>query len=582
MNSFPWVILNDNNNPIAFDSTLSYENTMRLGSLAITGNDVDKEDEQEEPTQTQIVNFILACPDLTVRPADLSRQFGFSINDSSADLCGLLQVVGQGASFHFEDVKIIGDGNGGSRAVKSMVYKFPMGFDRKVRSAQRHDALQAWVKICIKALKVVTALGLIISILIVSVAILVALVAAFVTFLKGGGESRVIRTNVSRKMNSLISTIRQILFCYAMFGSTGSRNDTDHNHFFREAACDTLLVMNICYTSPRSIFFWWRAGRIRQLWQRRVSNHDVSRRTFRNSNESDDDVRNLISEDGIPNTAQSQLQQRNLISSLVVFLFGPTTRTGMSNEDKWRLRSAVIIIMTSNNGGNLRPISLEELAPFADNPPSSLDHACQVIAEGLSIVAYFNGVPYSKVVAASDPAIQDQEQSGSNALFQFPELISESYIGVRHDDPQIWSQTIEDTKQGWNNFFYKSNGAVPTSTTHQTCSKSTNTIPKYFCEQPKTFSSLSRNHFSFCSLAIMLNYFGVFWFSQSLESGGILEQNLGSFGHLLKVGLIPVLWFYARLFVAIPAGRLAHVIVCNKLCKQRNKKRQFLASQLPK
>jgi hypothetical protein len=555
---------------------------MRLGALAITGNYVDKEDEQEEPTQTQIVNFILACPDLTVRPADLSRQFGFSINDSSAELCGLLQVVGQGASFHFEDGKIIGDGNGGSRAVKSMVYRFPTGFDRKVRSAQRHDALQAWVKICIKALKVVAALGLIISIIIVSVAILAALVAAFVTFLKGGGISRVIRTNVSRKMKALISTIRQILFCYAMFGSTGSRNDTEYNHFFREAACDTLLVMNICYTSPRSIFFWWRAGRIRQLWRRRVSNHDVYRRTFRNSNESEDEVRNLISEDGIPNTAQSQLQQRNLISSLVLFLFGPTTRTGMSNENKWRLRSAIIMIKTSNNGGNLRPISLQELAPFADSPPSSLDHACQVITEGLSIVVHFNGVPYSEFVAASDPTIENQEQehSGSNALFQFPELISESFIGMRRDDPKLWSQTIEDTKQGWNDFFYKSNGAVPISTTHQTCSKSANTMPKYLCEQPKPFSSLSRDHFSFCLLAIILNYFGVFWFSRSLESGGILEQR--SFGNLLKAGLIPVLWFYAKLFVAIPAGRLTHVIVCNKLCKQRNKKREFLASQLPK
>jgi hypothetical protein len=553
---------------------------MRLDSLSITGNDVDKEDEQEEPTRTQIVNFILACPNLTVRPADLSRQFGFSINDASAELCGLLQIVGQGASFHFEDVNIIGDGNGGSRAVKSMVYKFPMGFDRKVLSAQTHDALQAWVKIFIKALKVVTAVGLIISILIVSGAILVALVAAFVTFSKQGGESRVIRTNVSRKLKTLISTIRRILFCYAMFGSTGSRNDADHNHFFREAACDTLLVMNICYTSPRSIFFWWRAGRIRQLWRRRVSNHDVSRKTFRNINESDVEDINLISEDDIPNTSQSQLQQRNLISSLVVFLFGPTTPTGMSNEDKWRLRSAVIIIKTSNNGGNLRPISLQELAPFADYPPSSLRHTCQVIAEGLSIVTHFNGVPYSKFVAVSDPTIQDQEQSGSNALFQFPELISESYIEVRRGDPQIWSQTIEDTKQGWNNFFY--NGAGPTSTTHQTCSKSANTIPKYLCEQPKMFSSLSRNHFSFCLLAIMLNYFGVFWFSRSLESGGILEQNLGSFGNLLKVGFIPVLWFYARLFVAIPAGRLTHVIVCNELCKQRNKKREYLASQLPK
>jgi len=556
----------------------------------MTRNDVENEDEREEPNQMQIVNFIKTCPNLTVRPANLSQQFGFSINDASAELCGLLQVVGQGSSFHFEDVNIIGDGNGGSRALKSMVFKFPVEFDRKVLSAQRHDALQAWVMICIKAIKVVTAFGLIISILLVSIAILTALLAAFVTFSRGGGESRVIRTNVSRKLKNLLTTIRQILFCYAMFGPTSSENDTDQNHFFREAAHDTLLVMNICYTNPRSIFFWWRAFRIRHRWRRRGWNH-VPCGNFVNNSESDAEDISLISENGkipaLANICRRQSQQRSLISSLVIFLFGPTTPTGMSNADKWRLRSAVIINKISDNGGNLRPISLQELAPFADSPPSSLHDTFQVIAEGLSIVAHFNGVPYSKFIAESGPTIQDQEQGRSNALFGFPELISESYLGVRHDDPQMWGQNIENKNQGWNIFFYRSdipltNGSASTATIRQTCSKKTNTLPTYLYEQPKSFSSLSRNHFFFCLLVIMLNYFGVIWFSYSLESGEILEQYLGSFGNFLKVGLIPVLWFYARLFVAIPTGRLIYVIMHNELSKRRNQKRKYIASQIPK
>ncbi len=552
---------------------------MSHASLSIVGNEHDDtEDEQEELGRTQIVDFIKTRPDFTVRPADLSQEFGFSINDASAELCGLLQVVGQGASFHFEDVKTTGDG----RVVKAMVFQFPADFDRRVQNADKQDALKAWIKICVKAIKVVTAFGLIVSILIVSVAIVVALVAALIALSKGGGDSRVIRSNVSRKLRSLINTIRQLLFCYAMFGSSLD-NESGQNGFFREATYDILLVMNICFSRPGSIFFWWRAGRIRQRWGRRVTNRG-SIGIFRNRNHSDDEDVHLIS--GGSDSSNTQSQQRSLISSLVVFLFGPPSSTGISNADKWRLRSTVIINKTSGNGGNLQPIPLQELAPYVDSPPSSLENSFKVIAEGLSIVAHFNGVPSSKSIVENDATAQDQEQSGPNALFEFPELISEGNLGVRYDDNRMWGTDSDEGKQGWDDFFYKSNSTSRNvlgsnlSRNHCSSSNRTVTIPEYLCEQPKAFSALSRNQFFSCLLLVVLNCVGVIWFSRSLEPGGILEQNLGALGGLLKTGLVPVLWFYARLFILIPTGRLLLVIVHNERCKQRNQKRKFLASQL--
>ena len=49
------------------------------------------------------------------------------------------EVADQGSSFHVEDINTIGDRNRESRVVSSMVFEFPMTFDRKVVNAERHD-----------------------------------------------------------------------------------------------------------------------------------------------------------------------------------------------------------------------------------------------------------------------------------------------------------------------------------------------------------------------------------------------------------------------------------------------------------
>ena len=551
--------------------------------------DDDDDDNDDESYRMQILDYIKSSPENTVRPADLSRQLGLSINDASAELCFLLRIVGEGTSFHFEDVNV----SGGSGVVKSMVFKFPADFDRKALRAQRQDewknTFRKISEISIKALKVLTAFGLIISTIIISVAALVALisiiVAAFISFSRGG-NSRV----VSRKLRNLTVTIRQLLLCYALFGPTDRTDDdtgqNNNNNFFREAAYDTWLVLSVCCGNPGSVFFWFRANNMRHRSRRRgwrdvtlscpsLNNTESEGVNLLNRNTSVDEERSMRSPT-CNNASQSQQQQtQGLLPSLVEFFFGPTMLSSTTQSDKWRLRSAVIVRKATDDisgSGSATPISLQDLAPFVDSPASSMDDAVQIISEGLSVVAYFNGVPCS---SSTDGQEQKDE---SKALFQFPELLSESYLDVRYDDPLMWERSIDGTNQSLKDFFYTSvNPSIDFSARLQVSSNTT--IPKYLYEQRKVFSTLSRNQFSCCLLAATLNFFGVIWFNHSLE-GGVLKQNLGRFGSILKVGFVPVLWFYARLFVIIPISRLVYFGACNELCIRRNQKRKQLALEL--
>ena len=58
------------------------------------------------------------------------------------------------------------------------------------------------------------------------------------------------------EMYNLFYTLRQLLWCYAMFGPTeGEGGDP----FFHEAAYDTWLVLSLCCGNPGSMWFWLRA-----------------------------------------------------------------------------------------------------------------------------------------------------------------------------------------------------------------------------------------------------------------------------------------------------------------------------------
>ena len=98
-----------------------------------------------------------------------------------------------------------------------------------------------------------------------------------------------------------------------------------------------------------------------------------------------------------------------------------------------------------------------------------------------------------------------------------------------------------------------------------------------------TFSALTAKEFYRCLLVVVLNWVGVIWFAQSLEVGGILEQFLAPrFVQGLQWGLIPVLSFYAKLFLAIPTIRLVYIFMWNESCRRRNHRRSHLAAVLAK
>jgi hypothetical protein len=521
--------------------------------------------------RTKILEIVKDSPNHIIRPSTLSQKLGISLNDANAELCGLLQAVGEGSSFQFETV-----GN-----VKVMVFEFPPDFERRALRQQRKNdwmlTLRYFGGIFIKAVKVLTAFGLILSILIVSIAGMVALMAAFVALARdsGGGNSRATRTHLTRQMHNLIITIRQLLWCYAVFGPMGETNDQDP--FFREAAYDTWLVLSLCCGNPGSLFFWWRASHLRHRQHRYARGwRSAYGRGYEDSSSELEGV-SLVQRNrwtgeehqvAVPSLVSIE-EHRGLLSSLVEFLFGPTTSPGPSEADKWRLRAAVIIDKASSNNEN-RGISLQELAPFSDSPPSSLEDKFRIMKEGLSVVAHFNGVP-------SVNPCQTKDDSNWKVFFDFPELISEGSGGVFYDDPRIWEQTLasSDDLNRWKNFFYSRDSSSTLRTAHAS------TRPAFLYERPRSFSLLTRNQFFRCLLIVILNFVGVIWFAQTVEPGGLLHDYLNlALKSALRSGLIPVLWFYARFFLLIPFSRTIFLLLWNKQCQRRNRKRFELAQAL--
>ena len=157
------------------------------------------------------------------------------------------------------------------------------------------------------------------------------------------------------------------------------------------------------------------------------------------------------------------------------------------------------------------------------------------------------------------------------AHFIFPELIAESKIATRYDDP-LDTTTGDESLEGL--FYIKEASASHGRTTR------TGDVPSFLKEDRLVFTKLQSKHFYRCLGLGVLNFLGVLWFAQSLEPGGILEPSLGAAGAALKWGVIPVLRFYAKLFFALPAARLSWIMGCNLFRKKRNVRREELACAL--
>jgi hypothetical protein len=551
-------------------------------SLSIDrGDDDDDENADDLSSQavglrTRILQVVRSSPDYTIRPAKLAQELGISVTNASAELCGLLQAVGEGSTFSFERTS---DGR-----VPTMVFTFPPDFERKAWAKQRQEdwkqTLKTTLNIAVKFLKVLTAFGLILSTIIVSIAGMLALLAAFVALSRGGDRRQT--HHISRQLHDVFLMVRQLLWCYAMFAPDGG--DSQQDPFFREAAYDTSLILGVCCGNPMSMWFWLRAGRLRQRRRRITQGWGRVTSSVYDYNDTTSDLegvslirRGAWGQDEVLPVPRGSEDHRGLLSSAVQFLFGPDKPPGPSEADRWRLRGAVILGQSQQS--KTSSVSLRELSPYLDSPPASLDDTARIVSEGLLIVAHFNGVPASK----SDESDQrnDSFSSPTQAAFVFPELLAESHMTIsRYDDLeciQKASMTLERLQHRWKDLFWSAHEDL----NHSSPSSQSSTTPPFLYEDKMVFTSLSSKEFFRCLLVAILNLLGVIWFAQALELGGILEGFLPpQLTHGLQWALIPVLQFYANFFFAIPAIRLSYLLIWNELCMMRNQRRLRLALAL--
>jgi hypothetical protein len=494
----------------------------------------------------KIIGIVKSLSDRSIRPARLATELGISVNDACAELCGLLAAVGggqDGASFRFEKV--------GGQDV--MVFEFPPDFEKRALRKRRYDDFWSSCRhvLCVgfRAMKIITAFGLILSLLILCVAAAAGLIAALVALSRDGSRGGGHRTILMRQFHSLFYTIRQLLWFYAAFGP-----DTEGQHpFLREIAYDLSLVLSCCCGNPGSIFYWMRAS---QLSRRR---NRIARGWRSDAIESDIEGVSLIRRGGwgeadSNRTVAGEDGYRGLLSVAVEFLFGPTQSSPADlSSSVWRLRAAVIVSHCSTTNGG---VALEALAPYVDYPPESFDTGSSVIVEqGLLIVSHFNGIP-----SQASP-VQDMVM----ATFIFPELMAESELSVQY----VHSPVSDDGT--WADILYaKDEGIVSNS-------KKTE-LPDHYREERCRFTNLTRGQLSLCVTLGILNLIGVVWLGQSVGKGGVLELEKKSALATILVGiLLPLLRSYGLLFLALPAARLISIILVNVGRKRRNDRRQTLA-----
>ncbi|GAX23620.1 hypothetical protein FisN_12Hh192 [Fistulifera solaris] len=361
----------------------------------------------------QILQIIKDAPHHTIRPAKVAAVLGISVNDACSELCALMAAVGggpNGASFRFIQPGAI------------MEFQFPPDFARLARQKQRLNdlktSLQAAAKVTIRAIKVVTAFGLIISLLILCIIAMAALLAMLVAASRAGQDHGGHRSVLTRQIRSLFYTIRELLWLYAVFGPSPEGQDP----VMREMAYDLSLVLSCCCGNPASFFYWWRA---RQLANRQRQ----AMRRWRDSTAVVSEIPGvyLIREGGWNEREGTTTgeRQKGLLSIAVEFLFGPDPPPPHERSAAWRLRAAVIL-----NGSRKQKdesVSLADLTPYVDYPPRSSEQSAQLVEQTIMIVAHFNGIP-KEASDATDKLL--------DAEFFFPELIAESDMG--HYQHAVW------------------------------------------------------------------------------------------------------------------------------------------------
>ncbi|CAB9502634.1 expressed unknown protein [Seminavis robusta] len=547
-------------------------------------DDDDTTSNNNEPSLEQkILEVVKKCPkdesqQYLVKPARLSAELGLSVEDATAELCGLLQAVGgghDGAEFRFETTK---DDTNSSTGVSTMVFTFPLDFERRAKRKRRKEDFQQWLWECflvfLKGLKIVTAFGLILSLCILVIAAMIGIVVAIVAMStnnqRGNGAHRHM---LFRQLRAMFYTVRQLLWCYALFGQSVEGQDP----FLGEMAYDMSLLLSVCCGSPGSFFWWFRMQQLnrRREMQRRGWRRGLWNQSSGGQYEMESDVSGVrLVRGGDWARQQQQLQQpvqqgssdeqRGLLSIAVEYLFGPTPfAPGPSETEKWKLRAAAIVQLASNHQG----VSLQQLSPYTDEPPSSVDQdVTALVAGGLQIVTHFNGVP-AKTTTEMKPHM---------AQFSFPELMGESQYAARYEN---LADDEDADDESWGSLLCV--GATGLGRPSRRTGATASPVPTHLTERRYKFTKLQTNQFVYCVSLGALNLVGVIWLKQSLEPKGMLFIPDGTLmATIIKHGLMKVLYFYAILFFVLPAARLALIALLNARIRKRNSRRKGLASSL--
>jgi hypothetical protein len=511
-------------------------------SLSMSDNDISSVSEGK-PLDERILDLVAKNPS-KVYATRLVTELGLSHEDASRELCGLLKAVGSGSSFQFEQLE--------SDVV--MCFSFPPDFRARARRSRalksRDQFLWNTISIITKVLKLLTAFGLILSLLIVSVAGMIGLVAALIAMSRSTGNDHH-RNQLMRRIRELVYSMRQILWCYAMFGHHLEGQDP----FWSEIAYDLHLITSIFCGNPSSIWFWFRAQQLshRRQYMERSWGELLNIQTERDASISSRNLRSSgVNEQDLPSDSSSleRNERHGLLSIVVEFLFGPVPfAPGPTRMEKWKLRAAVITELSEKHGF----VDIKRLSPFVDDPPDSLDDSSKIQASGLSIVTYFNGIP--------------KKSCDNHHEFIFPELLAEGTHSTN------FNEEPNSDDGSWQMLLYAPD-VVLLSVTNQ--------IPSSFQEKRYRLTKLSYQQFLTCAVVGSLNFIGVWWLALSLQPGGILNDFIRNvvFIRALQSTIVPVLQFYSILFFILPTSRLIAILGFNSYRMTRNRKRAELAHAL--
>jgi hypothetical protein len=479
---------------------------------------------------------------------------------------------------------------------------FQQRFRRNRRRSELKDVLRELGILLFKTIKVVTALGLFLSLLIVGVAALVAAVTALVAMTRYGGGGHGNAAGGSRYLRQHVRTacdaFRNCLWCYAVFmpGNLNLGNGAGPNTdpFFRSLAADLSLLCGCLRGNPFSVWYWlhFRQRMRRQRQHTAPAYHGIHRMGRWGSADDErgvDSTRYLSDSSGSSSAdyASALGGERGLLSVAAEFLFGPTPfAPGPTPTERWRLRARVIVDASARG-----PVSLADLSPFVDDPPASLLDHSKVVGQGLLLVSHFRGSPSLSTSKSSGTAPEeDVNVRGSpQSTFVFPELLAESSFLSGSLLSVDGSSTIEPT---WTkNLLYDahnnniaSSSALPSNSAPALGRGSSAKVPSFLVERQYQLTTLTQQQFVVCAILVTINGLGVLWLRQSLCGGGVLQMGKNptqsAVGYLLCRIVVPVLHFYSIVFVALPLARLALIALWNVQIQRRNRRRRSLAQEL--